>query len=175
MNRLTLYLRRRLSAASSLLVPVATVAAQAREATPTHKTALLVENAILPTLAKGQEKPFSGYIAVGKFADFLFVDPRSPDTGPIHDAEATYVYACSLRNLKQVYVAGKCVADGERMTTFDESKVRQEVDTRIARITAESNVRTAAAEGSRSFAPRDAGSTHALFATIHPYAVPVSP
>lgn len=43
-----------------------------------------------------------GSLAPGKFADFLVVDPRSPDTGPVHDAEATYVYACSLRNLKQV-------------------------------------------------------------------------
>lgn len=75
-----------------------------------------------------------GSLAVGKFADFLVVDPRMPDTGPVHDAVATYVYACTLRNLRQVYVAGECVAEGERMMRADEPAIRKEVDARIARL-----------------------------------------
>jgi len=75
-----------------------------------------------------------GSLEPGKFADFLVVDPHSPDTGPLHDPVATYVLACSLRNLKQVYVGGKLVADGERMLTFDETIVRGEIDARFARI-----------------------------------------
>ena len=78
-----------------------------------------------------------GSLEPGKFADFLVVDPRSPDTGPLHDALATYVLACGLRNLKQVYVGGKLVADGEKMVTYDESIVRREIDARFARIRAE--------------------------------------
>lgn len=78
-----------------------------------------------------------GSLEPGKFADFLVVDPRSPDSGPVHDAVATYVYACSLRNLKRVYVGGKLVADGERLTTRDEALVRREIDARIARLQAE--------------------------------------
>lgn len=78
-----------------------------------------------------------GSLEPGKFADFLVVDPHAPDTGPLHDAVATYVLACGLRNLKQVYVGGKLVADGEKMLTQDETRVRQEIDTRFARIQAD--------------------------------------
>jgi len=75
-----------------------------------------------------------GSLEVGKFADFLVVDLRSPDTGPIYEALASYVLASSLRNLKQVYVGGKLVADGEKMMTYDETKVRMEIDQRTDRI-----------------------------------------
>lgn len=75
-----------------------------------------------------------GSLEVGKFADFLVVDPRDPDSGPIQVPIATYVYACSLRNLKQVYVGGKLEVDGTRLLTFDESKVRAEVYSRVARM-----------------------------------------
>jgi cytosine/adenosine deaminase-related metal-dependent hydrolase len=78
-----------------------------------------------------------GSLEPGKYADFLVVDARSPDTGPLHDAIATYVLACSLRNLKQVYVGGKLVADGEKMLTYDESVVRREIDARFARLQAD--------------------------------------
>jgi cytosine/adenosine deaminase-related metal-dependent hydrolase len=47
-----------------------------------------------------------GSLAVGKFADFLVVDPSSPHTGPIWDPIATYVLGCGLRNLSQVVVGG---------------------------------------------------------------------
>ena len=77
-----------------------------------------------------------GSLEAGKFADFLIVDYRNPDTGPLHDPVATYVLACGLRNLKQVYVGGKLVADGTKMLTFDEAKVRAEVDTRMLRLEA---------------------------------------
>jgi len=75
-----------------------------------------------------------GSLTVGKWADFLVVDPRLPDTGPLHDPVATYVLACGLRNLQQVYVGGVKVADGLTMTTFDERTLRAEVDQRMARL-----------------------------------------
>jgi cytosine/adenosine deaminase-related metal-dependent hydrolase len=75
-----------------------------------------------------------GSLEAGKFADFLIVDPRDPDTGPLHDPIATYVLACGLRNLKQVYVGGKQVAEEATMLSFDESKAMQEVYARVARI-----------------------------------------
>jgi cytosine/adenosine deaminase-related metal-dependent hydrolase len=77
-----------------------------------------------------------GSLEVGKFADFLVVDPRHPDTGPVHDPVATYVLACGLRNLQQVYVAGELVADGCTLVRGDEATVRREVDTRVARLEA---------------------------------------
>ncbi|MCF3648573.1 amidohydrolase family protein [Synoicihabitans lomoniglobus] len=78
-----------------------------------------------------------GSLEVGKFADFLVVDPRAPDTGPIHNLLATYVLACGLRNLDLVYVGGRRVAAGTTMLSYDESIVRHEVDTRMARIKAD--------------------------------------
>lgn len=77
-----------------------------------------------------------GSLEVGKFADFLMVDLRDPDTGPIHDALASYVLASSLRNLKSVYVGGRQVADGTRILTVEEARVRTEIDTRMERIRA---------------------------------------
>ena len=75
-----------------------------------------------------------GSLAPGKFADFLVVDLRSPDTGPIYDPLASYVLASSLRNLKQVYVGGELVAEGLKVLSYDETIVREEIDTRTDRI-----------------------------------------
>jgi len=90
-----------------------------------------------------------GSLERGKFADFLIVDYRNPDTGPLHDPVATYVLACGLRNLKQVYVGGRLVADGTRMLSFDEKKVRAEVDARMLRLeaAAEAEEKKSAAAG----------------------------
>ncbi|MBD0863536.1 amidohydrolase family protein [Gordonia sp. zg691] len=52
-----------------------------------------------------------GSLEVGKFADLLVVDPRSPHLGPIWDPVATYVLACGLRNLRTVIVGGSPVWD----------------------------------------------------------------
>jgi len=81
-----------------------------------------------------------GSLEPGKFADFLIVDPRSPDTGPLHDPVASYVLACGLRNLKRVYVGGRLVAAGDILPGADEARVRAEVDARIARLQAEAGL-----------------------------------
>jgi len=47
-----------------------------------------------------------GSLEPGKFADFVIVDPRSPDIGPLWEPMSSYVLACGLRNLKKVYVGG---------------------------------------------------------------------
>jgi cytosine/adenosine deaminase-related metal-dependent hydrolase len=78
-----------------------------------------------------------GSLEPGKFADFLIVDPRDPETGPILNPVAHYVYACGLRNLQKVYVGGKLVVDGTRVLTFDESVIRKEIDQRVARLHAQ--------------------------------------
>ena len=58
-----------------------------------------------------------GSLEVGKMADFVVVDHRAPDTGPVWDVLATYVLACGLRNLKQVYVGGVLVSEEGRSTS----------------------------------------------------------
>jgi hypothetical protein len=51
---------------------------------------------------------------------------------------AHYVLALGLRNLKQVYVGGRLVVDGTSLVGQDESQVRSEIETRVARILAAS-------------------------------------
>ena len=75
-----------------------------------------------------------GSLAVGKFADFLIVDLRDPDTGPIYEPLASYVLAASLRNLKSVYVGGVHVAEGTRMLGVDEAEIRKQIDHRTDRL-----------------------------------------
>ena len=75
-----------------------------------------------------------GSLETGKYADFLVVDPRSPDTGPVYEALATYVLAMSLRNLKQVWVGGTQIVDGETILSVDEATIRQEIDSRTDRM-----------------------------------------
>ncbi|GGF26261.1 amidohydrolase family protein [Subtercola lobariae] len=51
-----------------------------------------------------------GSLEVGKFADFVVVNPSSPDTGPVWDVYASYAFACGLRNLEKVYIGGVLVS-----------------------------------------------------------------
>jgi hypothetical protein len=53
------------------------------------------------------------------------------------------VYACGLRNLKQVYVGGKLAVDGTRVLTVDEARLRSEVYTRVARMEQEARAEEA--------------------------------
>ncbi len=57
-----------------------------------------------------------GSLEVGKFADFLVVDPTTPDIGHLWAPVRNYVMSCTPRNLKQVYVGGKLV-DSEGVST----------------------------------------------------------
>ncbi|CAN5220338.1 8-oxoguanine deaminase [soil metagenome] len=57
-----------------------------------------------------------GSLEPGKFADFVVVDPRSPDVGPLWHPVDNYVLSMSLRNLKQVYVGGELVNENGTST-----------------------------------------------------------
>jgi 5-methylthioadenosine/S-adenosylhomocysteine deaminase len=57
-----------------------------------------------------------GSLEVGKFADFVVVDPRHPDVGPLWHPVRSYVMSMALRNLKAVYVGGELVHDGVAST-----------------------------------------------------------
>jgi len=58
-----------------------------------------------------------GSLAPGKFADFVVVDPRSPDMGPLHSPVDNYVLSSTLRNLREVYVGGRLVSRDGRSTS----------------------------------------------------------
>jgi 5-methylthioadenosine/S-adenosylhomocysteine deaminase len=51
-----------------------------------------------------------GSLEPGKFADLLVVDPTRPDIGPLWDPVASYVLACGLRNLREVWIGGRLEA-----------------------------------------------------------------
>ena len=75
-----------------------------------------------------------GSLSPGKFADFLVVNPRSPDTGPVWDPWGTYVLACGLRNLKQVWIGGRLVSVDGSALTFDQERVSSELHRRLGEI-----------------------------------------
>jgi 5-methylthioadenosine/S-adenosylhomocysteine deaminase len=99
-----------------------------------------------------------GSLEPGKYADFLVVDPRDPETGPLLNPIAHYVYACGLRNLQKVYVGGRLVADGTRVLTQNEAVLRREIDSRVARLHAELQAMPKAVAAALD---RDAGSMEA--------------
>ena len=72
-----------------------------------------------------------GSLEVGKMADFVVVDHRAPDTGPVWDVLATYVLACGLRNLKQVYVGEALVSEEGRSTSPLASRASGELRSRM--------------------------------------------
>lgn len=74
-----------------------------------------------------------GSLEVGKYADFLVVDPADPDTGPLWDAYAGYVLACGLRNLKDVYIGGRRVSVDGRSQHPRAADAGPELHARMAR------------------------------------------
>lgn len=79
-----------------------------------------------------------GSLEVGKFADLVVVDPRSPHTGPVWDPVATYVLGCGLRNLREVFVGGRSVWSRDAPDPF-----RAEADLQLT----ERMIRSAARSG----------------------------
>lgn len=78
-----------------------------------------------------------GSLEPGKFADFLVVDPRRPDLGPLWHPLDSYVLACSLRNLRQVYVGGRLVDEGGVSTNPLAAEASAKLHERLPRIAAE--------------------------------------
>jgi cytosine/adenosine deaminase-related metal-dependent hydrolase len=75
-----------------------------------------------------------GSLRPGRYADFLVVDPSSPDTGPVWDPVAHYVLACSLRNLHQVWIGGRQVAAGADLLDPEAAVVVEQAHKRMTRL-----------------------------------------
>lgn len=84
-----------------------------------------------------------GSIEVGKFADFLVVDPRSPDIGPLWSPLENYVLSCSLRNLAEVRIGGRLVAHDGTLTDPRVAAASEELHARFD----EAAARSAGARG----------------------------
>ena len=77
-----------------------------------------------------------GSLEPGKHADFVVVDPRRPDLGPLWHPVDSYVLAASLRNLVGVYVGGVLQHDGVRSTNPLAEEASAKVHERLPRIAA---------------------------------------
>ncbi len=79
---------------------------------------------------------YVGSLEVGKFADFLVIDPGEPGTGAVWDVAATIVFACNSRNVSAVYIGGKKVVDAGRVVGHDAAALEADVLKRVAAIRA---------------------------------------
>jgi cytosine/adenosine deaminase-related metal-dependent hydrolase len=75
-----------------------------------------------------------GSLAVGKYGDFLVIDPAVVDRAPVEDPYATLVFACNAQNLEQVYVGGVLVSDRSQLVAHDFAVVQREVHQRVAAV-----------------------------------------
>ena len=73
-----------------------------------------------------------GSLEIGKFADFLLVDPSQPDTGPTYDPYATLVFACANANVDTVFVGGEAVVKRGMPLKHDVAALAREVKARVA-------------------------------------------
>lgn len=79
-----------------------------------------------------QVDTYIGSLEVGKFADFLIIDPTRPATGPVWDPASHLVFACSAANIEAVYVGGKKVVSSGNVLNYDIDALGEEVEARIA-------------------------------------------
>lgn len=76
-----------------------------------------------------------GSLEVGKYGDFLVIDPAVVDRAPVQDPCATLVFACNSANLQAVYVGGDLVSEFGRLTRHDFPQVQKQLHARVTAIT----------------------------------------
>jgi 5-methylthioadenosine/S-adenosylhomocysteine deaminase len=81
-----------------------------------------------------------GSLEVGKYGDFLVVDPASVDRAPVYDPYATLVFACNTMNLEGVYVGGELLSSYCMLTKVDFPKIQDELHRRVNKIKTEKPV-----------------------------------
>jgi 5-methylthioadenosine/S-adenosylhomocysteine deaminase len=77
-----------------------------------------------------------GSLAIGKWADLCCLDLRQPGSWPVHDVEATVVYASSSRQVTDTWVAGRHVHAEGVLRYADEAAVMERAEAWRARIDA---------------------------------------
>lgn len=64
-----------------------------------------------------------GSLAEGKWADITAIDLDTPETQPVHDVISTLVYAASREQVSDVWVAGRHLLQGRRLTRLDQPNI----------------------------------------------------
>ena len=77
-----------------------------------------------------------GSLEVGKLADFVVVEPGSPDVGPLWHPVRSYVLSMSLRNLSRVYVGGRLASEHGRSTNPLAAEASARLHTDLPRVAA---------------------------------------
>jgi 5-methylthioadenosine/S-adenosylhomocysteine deaminase len=75
-----------------------------------------------------------GSLEVGKYGDFLVINPASVDRAPVYDPVATLVFACNTQNLEGVYVGGELVSSYCKLLKADFATTQRELHTRVLAI-----------------------------------------
>lgn len=70
----------------------------------------------------------TGSIEVGKFADFIVVDPRAPHMQPLYDVAAQLVYAATGQEVRLTVCHGKILMEDRRITGLDMTGLLKRVD-----------------------------------------------
>lgn len=68
-----------------------------------------------------------GSLEAGKRADFILIDVDDFNMQPVYDWYATAVYAMRPHNIESVFVEGRQIVDGRRMTGFDQDEAMAEM------------------------------------------------
>ena len=71
---------------------------------------------------------------MGKWADFIVLDPRAMETSPVINPIEHVVLTCSVANLESVYVGGEKVVERGAFLQVDQNELKNEVTWRLARI-----------------------------------------
>lgn len=69
----------------------------------------------------------TGSLVPGKEADLIMVETQSPNMFPIYDPYSALVYSARADNVRDVYVAGKCLVRNKQLTQMDFTSVKKEL------------------------------------------------
>ena len=75
----------------------------------------------------------TGSLEQGKEADIVLVETDSPNMFPVYDPYAALVYSAGAANVRDVYVAGKCLVRDKRLTGADFGRIRGELARKMER------------------------------------------
>lgn len=68
-----------------------------------------------------------GSIEIGKKADLVILETKSPNMFPIFDIYSTLVYSANAGNIDTVFVNGKCLVKDKKLLGIDFEKIKQEL------------------------------------------------
>ncbi len=73
----------------------------------------------------------AGSIEVGKLADLVFLDARSPNLNPMHDLIANIVYSSNPSNITDVIINGKFVYKNKKFINLNEEEILEGIKNSI--------------------------------------------